>query len=125
MGEIPSHFFIMINIRINYTRPFDNIPTEGVLVERFTHTNKGYGVTKDIALIYYNDFVNRNTERPVFRYVEASDDRLKIYENEKSIYEAPNKIMLMNKYTPKSCFIKEWYIEDWLYNFVNYNNIKI
>jgi len=133
----------MLNTRITYTREYDNVPIEGVLIERFTHTNEGYGQTKDICLIYYKDWIARDCPpyfedydgdlvcepilfaRPMFRYVEASNDRLKIYENEKSIYEAENKVELMDKYTPSSCFVKEWYIEDWLYNFVNYNGIKI
>lgn len=96
----------MINTRITYIREYDNVPVEGVLVERFKHTNDFYNETKDIALIYYKDWVARPTKpyfedddgdlvcepvhvtRPMFRYVEVSNDRLKIYENEKSIYEA-------------------------------------
>lgn len=129
----------MINTRITYTREYDNVPIEGVLVKRFTHTNDEYGQTKDICLIYYNDWIGRDCPphfkdndgdlvcdpvlitRPIFRYVEVSNDRLKIYENEKSIYEANNIYELMDKYTPDTCFIKEYYCEDWLYNFVNYN----
>ena len=127
----------MINTRITYIRGLDNVPIEGVLVRRFTRTNGGK--TKDVALIYYNDWVGKRTghhfedddgdvihdqilaERPVFRYVEVSDDRLKIYENEKSIYEAENMLELMDKYTPESWFIKEFYMEDWMYVFVNYD----
>ena len=132
----------MLNIRITYTREYDNVPIEGVLVERFTHTNEGYGQTKDIALIFYKDFVGKPTtyfegddgdlvtnpvlvSRPLFRYVDISNDRLKIYESEKSIYEAKNKVELMDKYTPFNCFVKEYYLEDNIYNFVNYNGIKI
>ena len=133
----------MINTRITYTREYDNVPVEGVLVERFKHTNDFYNETKDIALIYYKDYVGRQTKpyfededgdlvcepilisRPIFRYVDVSNDRLKIYKNEKSIYEANNKIELMNKYTPETCFVKEWYLEDFIYNFVNYNSIKL
>ena len=133
----------MINTRITYTREYDNVPIEGVLVERFTHTNEDYGQTKDICLIYYKDWIARPTgpyfedddgdlvcepvlvTRPMFRYVEATNNRLKIYENEKSIYEAENRVELMDKYTPFDYFVKEWYVEDWIYNFVNYNGIKI
>ena len=133
----------MINTRITYTREYDNVPVEGVLVERFKHTNDFYSETKDIALIYYEDWVTRPTKpyfedddgdlvcepvlvtRPMFRYVEVSNDRLKIYENEKSIYEAKSKFELMDKYTPSDCFVKEWYVEDFIYNFVNYDGIKI
>ena len=32
----------MINTRITYTREYDNVPVEGVLVERFNHINEGY-----------------------------------------------------------------------------------
>lgn len=31
----------------------------------------------------------------------------------------------MDKYTPSDCFVKEWYVEDFIYNFVNYDGIKI
>ena len=113
----------MINTRITYTRKCDNVPVEGVLVRKFTHTNDGE--TKDIALIYYKELVetidDELKERPVFRYVEVSNNRLKIYENEKSIYEAENMLNLVDKYTPEYCFIKEYYIEDWTYCFVNYD----
>lgn len=130
----------MINTKIIYTREWDNIPVEGVLVDRFTHTN--YGQTKEIALIFYEDWISRETEpyfpddygdlvgesihltRPLFRYVEVNDNRLKIYEGEKSKYEAQSKYELMMKYC-KYQNIKEYYIEDWAYIFVNYDGIKI
>lgn len=131
----------MLNTKITYTREFDNVPIEGVLVRRFTHTNKGYGQTKEIALIFYEDWVARPTEpyfeddygdlvcehilvsRPLFRYVEVDNDRLQIYEKEKSKYEAENMVDLMDKYC-KYQNVKEYYIQDWVYIFVSYDDIK-
>lgn len=131
----------MLNTKITYTREYDNIPIEGVLIRRFTHTNEGYGQTKEIALIFYEDWVGRPTEpyfedddgdlvcehvlvtRPLFRYVEVDNYRLQIYEGEKSKYEGENMIDLMDKYC-KYQNVKEYYIEDGVYNFVNYDGIK-
>ena len=132
----------MLNTKIIYNRPYDNFPSEGVLVRRFIHTNESYGQTKEIALIFYEDFISRSTEpyfedddgdlvcesilvlRPLFRYVEVSDKNLTICEGEKSKYEAENIVDLMTKYC-KYQAVKEYYVEDWIYNFVNYDGIKI
>lgn len=131
----------MLNTKITYTREYDNVPIEGVLIRKFTHTNECYGQTKEIALIFYEDWVGKPTEpyfedddgdlvcecvlvtRPLFRYVELDNDRLQIYEGEKSKYEAENMIDLMDKYC-KYQNVKEYYIEDGVYNFVNYDGIR-
>lgn len=99
----------MINIRITYCREFDGFDSEGVLIKKISY--KG----KEIALIFYKDFVGKPThthfedddgdivydkvlvEEFVFRYVELKNKRLHIY-NEKSYYCAKNEKEFIKKY---------------------------
>lgn len=103
----------MINIRITYCREFDGFDSEGVLVKKISY--KG----KEIALIFYKDFVGKETgtyfedddgdivydkvlvEKFVFRYVELKNKRLHIY-NEKSYYCGKDKKELVKKYGESS-----------------------
>jgi hypothetical protein len=99
----------MVNIRITYCREFDGFDSEGVLVKKISY--KG----KEIALIFYKDFVGKPThthfedddgdivydkvlvEEFVFRYVELKNKRLHIY-NEKSYYCGKDEKELIKKY---------------------------
>lgn len=103
----------MINIRITYCREFDGFDSEGVLVKKISY--KG----KEIALIFYKDFVGKPTrthfedddgdlvyekvlvEEFVFRYVELKNKRLHIY-NEKSYYRGKDEKELIKKYGESS-----------------------
>lgn len=103
----------MINIRITYCREFDSFDSEGVLVKKISY--KG----KEIALIFYKDFVGKPTrtyfedddgdivydnvlvEEFVFRYVELKNKRLHIY-NEKSYYHGKDEKELIKKYGESS-----------------------
>lgn len=100
----------MINIRITYCREFDGFDSEGVLVKKISY--KG----KEIALIFYKDFVGKETssyfedddgdivyekvldEKFVFRYVELKNKRLHIYNEKSSYYCAKDENELIKKY---------------------------
>jgi len=111
----------MIETRAIYVREYDDKPIEGVVINRFTHRN--YGLEKDIVLIFYKDVID-NIERPVLRYVEANNTRLTIDIITPAIYTANNLYDLLTKYC-SDYFVKEYYIEDSVYNFVNYSGLKI
>lgn len=100
----------MINIRITYCREFDGFDSEGVLVKKISY--KG----KEIALIFYKDFVGKETssyfedddgdivyekvlvEKFVFRYVELKNKRFHIYNEKSSYYCAKDENELIKKY---------------------------
>lgn len=104
----------MINIRITYCREFDGFDSEGVLVKKISY--KG----KEIALIFYKDFVGKETgtyfedddgdivyskvlvEKFVFRYVELKNKRLHIYNEKSSYYCAKDEKELIKKYGESS-----------------------
>jgi hypothetical protein len=104
----------MINIRITYCREFDGFDSEGVLVKKISY--KG----KKIALIFYKDFIGKPThthfedddgdlvydkvlvEEFVFRYVNLDNERLHIYQNEKSYYCGKDEKELIKKYGESS-----------------------
>ena len=111
----------MIETRAVYIRECDDKPIEGVVVDRFTHRN--YGVEKDIVLIFYKDIIG-GVERPVLRYVEANDARLTISIITPAIYKANSLYKLLKTYC-KDYWPKEYYVEDEIYNFVNYRGLKI
>lgn len=114
----------MLDKKIIYKRPVDGKEVEGRLIKSFSHTNKSYGQTKDVALIFYEDLIasvwgdGKMIPKLVFKYVELGDADLKIFD-EDSIYPGDSEYELIKKYTTM-----EYYIEDWLYNFVNYEGIK-
>ena len=112
----------MINKKVIYKRPYDDLEIEGRLIEQFEHTNKSLG-TKNISVIFYKDKFKSNWnnniyEKMVFRYIESDDDRLTIFDNI-SKYDGNSKYELIKKYGTS-----EFYIEDGIYNFVNYDGIK-
>lgn len=118
----------MIDTRITYSSGYDNIPREGVLVERLEHDGR------DVCLIFYEDWVAREVPpyfedddgdmvcacihiiRYMFRYVYADDERLTIYPNEKAVCPAETKEELPQKYC-KLCPVKEFYFNslDYIY----------
>lgn len=114
----------MLDNKILYKRPADGKEVEGRLIKSFSHTNESYGQTKDIALIFYEDLISSTWSdgellpRLVFKYVEIDDENL-IITSDKSIYKGNSIYELIKKYGTI-----EYYIEDWLYNFVNYDGIK-
>ena len=114
----------MIDKKIYFERAHDNVPVEGRLVEEFEHTNGDLG-TKHIALIFYPEVITFNIdgetilkEKLVFRYVEYDNKHLHIKE-EPSKYHGNSKYDLLKNYCKT-----EFYIEDKLYNFVNYDHVK-
>lgn len=115
----------MVDKKITYKRPYDDKDVEGRLVEVFDHTNKILG-TKKIALIFYPDIFKYLTkdgyiekEILVFRYINYNDNRLHIFD-EPSKYQGNTKYDILKNYCTS-----EIYIEDSIYNFVNYEGIKI
>jgi len=115
----------MIDKKIYFERSYDNVPVEGRLVEEFERTNGDLG-TKHIALIFYPEMLSYLVddqviykEKLVFRYVEYDNKHLHIKE-EPSIYQGNTKYDLLKNYCQS-----EFYIEDSIYNFVNYEGIKI
>lgn len=115
----------MVDKKILYKRSYDNIDVEGRLVDDFDHTNNILG-TKHIALIFYPEMISYLIdgetiwkEKLVFRYVEYNDERLHIFD-EPAKYQGNTKYDLLKNYCKM-----EFYIEDNIYNFVNYEGIKI
>ena len=100
----------MINIRITYCGEYDGFDSEGVLIKKIPYRGK------EIALIFYKDFVGKPThthfedddgdlvydkvlvEEFVFRYVNLDNERLHIYQNEKSYYCGKDEKELVKKY---------------------------
>lgn len=114
---------MLLDKKIIYKRPFDDKEIEGRLVKSFTHTNPYWKESKNLGLIFYEDIIsngtfNRDITENVFKYIDINDERLTIY-NESSIYPGDSIYELIKKYANI-----EYYIEDYLYNFVNYNTPK-
>lgn len=100
----------MLDIRITYSSEYDNMPRDGVLVERLEHNGR------DVALIFYPEWVARDVPpyfedddgdlvcepihviRYLFRYVHVDNKRLTIYPNEKSVCQGEDKNDLVEKY---------------------------
>lgn len=77
---------------ITYTSEYDNIPCEGILLDRFHCSHDGDSM--DVALVFYREFMAREcghgfedddgdivyssviVRRPVFRYVDVSEGRI-------------------------------------------------
>jgi len=113
----------MLDIKITYCSEYDDIPREGVLVERLKHNGK------DVALIFYPEWITRNAPpyfedddgdlvcepihvtRYLFRYVYPDNKRLTIYPNEKSVCQGKDKNDLVEKYC-KYERVKECYFND-------------
>lgn len=113
----------MLDTRITYNSEYDNIPMEGVLVNKFEHNGR------EVGLIFYREWIARDAppyfededgdlicepihvRRYLFRYVHIDNKRLTIYPGEKSICQGEDKNDLIEKYC-KYEPVKEFYFND-------------